>query len=321
MKKTKALLISLMCIEIVSFILVAVLFAFGVINIALFFILLTIDIILLSLNLFLLIKLTRKIKKNLLKLESKSINTSGDFMTDIYAILGIPKQYNPDGSLMSIYELLKIHPIYDETGTRLLTPYELLGILPKFDKNINEIPYVFVIKNRVGKIAKVDLTKRVLTRKLTEEEREQQIIARTLKERLAEAEKLGDTQKAQIIQKAIVAQKAEVKKKEIKYTQNTKFDKISVVNNSKAKLNIKKYPRLFEVKPRSSAASKPVAEPSQPVAAPSQSSNFVQNKLGGGKILSFNDGRNKSGDGRVNDTENADNGSKTSNAEDVELNK
>ena len=122
-----------------------------------------VDGALIALSIVLLVK---HIKKQREQLRSKSVQLTGDLMTDIYQILGIPIQYNPDGSIKSIYELLKINPIYDETGTRLLTPYEILKMMPRFDKNGNEIPTVFVIKKRVGRVAKVDLNKRVLTRKL-----------------------------------------------------------------------------------------------------------------------------------------------------------
>ncbi len=286
MKKTKALLISLLCVEIVSLIVLAVLFALNVITAALFFIFVAAVIIVCGINIFLLQKLVKKIKKQSVKMESKAIVSSGDFMTDIYAILGIPKQYNPDGSLMSIYELLKIHPIYDETGTRMLTPYELLGILPKFDKNINEIPYVFVIKNRIGKIAKVDLTQRVLTRKLTEEEQEQRIIQRTLKEKLAEAEKMGDSQKAAAIKTVIVAQKAtSAKKKEIKYTRDTKFSKIKVVDNSKVKIQSLFAKREDKDKPKPSAPKPQPATPSPgPQPQPQAPVSTVTSVTGGWKI-------------------------------------
>ncbi|MBQ7466995.1 MAG: hypothetical protein IJS74_02855 [Clostridia bacterium] len=185
------------------------------------------------------VMLIKSMKKPKYQLQSKTVQLTGDLNVDIYTILGIPIQYNPDGSIKSIYELLRIHPIYDETGTRLLTPYELLGMMPRFDQNGNEVPTVFVIKNRVGKIAKVDLNKRVLTRKLTDEELEQRMIEQALKKRLEEALKENDNKTAEVIVNKLnenkAAQKKEPKKPVIKYTRETKFDKIKLPEPDKKK--------------------------------------------------------------------------------------
>ena len=70
-------------------------------------------------------------------------------LLDAYGILGISPQYNSDGSLKDIFELLKIKPEYDESGNRILTVYERLGINPLFTPLGLEIPCVFRIKNRI----------------------------------------------------------------------------------------------------------------------------------------------------------------------------
>ena len=56
-----------------------------------------------------------------------------------------------DGAL-DLFTLLKIKPEFDEDGNRILTPYELLEVVPKFD-GVNEVPIVFAIKHRVNKVA------------------------------------------------------------------------------------------------------------------------------------------------------------------------
>ena len=73
---------------------------------------------------------------------------------EIYDILGIEIQYNSDGSVKDVFQLLGIEPVFDENGERILTPYELIGINPKFSSLAKEVPSVFVIKNRVKRVAK-----------------------------------------------------------------------------------------------------------------------------------------------------------------------
>ena len=71
----------------------------------------------------------------------------------LYNLLGIPPQYNEDGSIKNIFELLGIQPEFDDYGQRVPTIYEVLEILPKFDSNYNEIPSIVFIKNKVSKFA------------------------------------------------------------------------------------------------------------------------------------------------------------------------
>ena len=156
---------------------------------------------LLGLIIFLYVRLLRKIKKK--KSEKKEVVSSGNPMVDIYEALGIPIQYNKDGSIKDIYEVLGIEPQFDEEGNRLLTIYEILGIVPMFDKDGKEIPTVLIIKNRVKRFAKVDLSTRVLTRKLTEAEKEEKLIDETLKQKIYEAEKNCDKDKADAIKKVL----------------------------------------------------------------------------------------------------------------------
>ena len=191
-----------------------VLFAFRIFKLWLFLTFLCASLIGIAVCLVLLLKTIKKIKIMQLK-QSSSNKTTGNYMLDVYTLLGIPPQYNKDGSLKNIYEILQIKPVYDENGNRVYTVYELLGIKPMIDANGNEIPQVFAIKNRANRIARVSLSTAFLTRKLSPEEEEQKIIRETLEQKLKEAEQTGDNKKAEAIKKAIKAQdkKKDAKKK------------------------------------------------------------------------------------------------------------
>ena len=157
--------------------------------------------ILLCLCCFLLVKTHKKLKQK--NKEQENVQSTGNYIEDLYTVLGIPVQYNKDGSIKDLYDLLGIEPVYDEKGNRVLTIYELLGLMPKFNDKGEELPTVSVIKNRVGRVAKVDLSNRVLTRKLTDEEKEMIAMRELLTQKLKEAEKQGDAQKINAIKKVI----------------------------------------------------------------------------------------------------------------------
>ncbi len=100
--------------------------------------------------------LINKIYTKLLNLiKERKSKASVPTLLDIYAILGIPPQYNSDGSLKSVYQLLGINPQYAEDGSRILTIYELLGINPLFKQDGTEIPTILRVKNRVNSIVKL----------------------------------------------------------------------------------------------------------------------------------------------------------------------
>ena len=197
-------LISLFAVSIIDI----VLFVVKVFKLWLFLTVVAIIIGLAILFIYLFKKAINKYKKQNKKEEVKS---TGNYNIDLYTILGIPVQYNKDGTIKNIYELLGIDPVYDEEGNRILTVYELLQIMPKFNEQGQEVPSVFAIKNRVGKIAKVDISSRVLTRKLTEEEKERIAIREALTKKLKEAEENNDKPKQEAIKKIISQTK---KKKE-----------------------------------------------------------------------------------------------------------
>jgi len=203
MKKQK--MIYTICLPVLAVFLLTeiMLFVFG--KLSLFaFIGMTIGFIgLIALDIFLLVKVIKKINKLKKEKENAKFVSSGNYMIDLYGILGIPVQYNPDGTIKDIYELLGITPIYDENGDRVLTIYELLGIMPLFTKEGKEIPTILVIKNRVKRFAKVDLSTRVLHRRLSEKEREEQLIRQTLRKQMEIAEQNKDKAKVNKIKKVL----------------------------------------------------------------------------------------------------------------------
>lgn len=152
------------------------------------------------------------------KVEEKSYEQQ---LIDFYGRLGIPVQYNKDGSIQNPYTLLGLEPEFDENGNLLPTIYEKIGMMPRFTKDGKEIPTVFAIKNRAKRIAKVDLNNRVLTRKLTDKEKEDLLIKDLLKKKLEEAEKNGDVDKQDAIKKIVaskqVKREPEISVKPVKY--------------------------------------------------------------------------------------------------------
>lgn len=73
-------------------------------------------------------------------------------ITEFYKKIGLDKAEFFDGKKpKNLFKILKISPEFDSVGNRKLTPYELLGIVPKFE-NGKEVPIVFAIKNRVKKL-------------------------------------------------------------------------------------------------------------------------------------------------------------------------
>lgn len=121
-------------------------------------------------------------------------------LLNIYAILGIPPQYNPDGTLKDIYQLLQIEPQYDADGKRLLTIYELIGANPVFDKDGKEIPFVVRIKNRVDSIAKI----KEGTLPLTYKSQQAQIMGKVSAHKIQEIVNPAEKTEQKIINKAPV---------------------------------------------------------------------------------------------------------------------
>lgn len=200
MEKQKKIYLILLLISASLCVADIVLFVVNIFKLWLFLTLLGIFILSVIVFVILLIK---NAKRKKVVVEEEKVQSVGDYNIDLYRVLGIPLKYNEDGTVKNIYELLGIEPVYDEKGNRVETVYELLKMMPKFNSEGQEIPLVFSIKNRVGKIAKVDVSSRVLTRKLTEEEKEALVIKEALKQKLKEAEEKGDTKLQQAIKKVV----------------------------------------------------------------------------------------------------------------------
>ena len=64
-------------------------------------------------------------------------------------------QLKAKGDSFNIFKVLGFEPKFDENGERVLTPYEILGVLPQFSGG-KERPIVFAIKNRVRKIGRYE---------------------------------------------------------------------------------------------------------------------------------------------------------------------
>lgn len=258
-----------------------------------FSVLLAIDVVFIVL----LFKIVKKIKIS--KMNAKtSVKSTGNYMLDIYGVLGIEPQYDKDGNLINIYDLLHIKPIYDDNGERVLTIYELLGITPRFDKEGKEIPSYFVIKNRVGKFAKVSLSTAFLTRKLTPEEEEQKLIRETLKQKLDEAQKAGDKGKEKAIKKAINA------KDKAKSKSASKPEKATPFKGAPAADFVKK----IEIKSNSSGGggggkdkSKDKGKDSKPA------QGQKQDDKNGGNTTNKQQGTGQKTDDTVKETESSDN--------------
>ena len=75
---------------------------------------------------------------------------------EIYNTMGVsdPKFFN-EKKIVNLFKLLNIEPQFDDAGKRILTPYEILGVLPQIVDN-KEKPIVFAIKHKVSKIGKYD---------------------------------------------------------------------------------------------------------------------------------------------------------------------
>lgn len=76
-------------------------------------------------------------------------------LENFYESIGLqPKQFKSKDSL-NIFKMMGFEPKFNANGERVLTPYEILGVLPQFE-NGKEKPIVFAIKNRTARIGKYE---------------------------------------------------------------------------------------------------------------------------------------------------------------------
>lgn len=206
MNKRKKILMSVLFSIIALAIFVSVLFIVKAISLLPFILLIVAAVITIGVVSFFIAKLKRDLKRKQLEKLAADIapKKDNDDPTAIYKILGIPVRYDKNGRILTLYELLGLVPVYDENGNRVKTIYEELNINPKFDKNGKEIPAIAIIKNRVRKFAKVkDATSLMFTKKLTPEEKELLELRRLLRQKQEQAQQSGDTKKAEAASKAI----------------------------------------------------------------------------------------------------------------------
>lgn len=238
MKKKKNIFsILISCFSLIEAVFI-VLVSVGILKLWLFFVLFGVCAVPIAIFSILIAKLKKKIKLSKLKAKN-DIKTLGNYMLDVYTLLGIDPLYDKDGKLVDLYDILKIKPIFDDQGNRVLTVYEMLGVTPLFDKEGKEVPVVFAIKNRVGKIAKVRLSTEFLTRKLTPEEEEERLIQEMLKKKLEEAEKSGDAKKVKAIGK-VIKNSGKSDKGKKKAPATVSFVGVKVKTKSESKSNKKK---------------------------------------------------------------------------------
>ena len=131
-----------------------VLFLCGVFSTLVFALVLAVELISIGFLIWRIVDLSKKLKKKLLlkTIEDMRPAKKEDDPTAIYKELGIPVKYDADGRVLTIYELLGIVPIYDKNGKRVKTIYEELSINPSFNEEGVEIPTVVILKNRAEKI-------------------------------------------------------------------------------------------------------------------------------------------------------------------------
>lgn len=201
----------LFAIEAIVLIIAIVLFVFSVISLLTFLISLVFDSLIFMVSLYVVIK---KKKKNVKKINSnkeKIIITDQDIIA-LYGSVGIPIIRDEEGKIKDIFNLLGLEMTFDEYGNRLKTIYELLGIIPRFTKDGKEIPTFMVIKNRVKGFIKPKEKTGILTRTLTEEQKEELLLKQMLEQKLKESEEKGDDKKAKVIKKVIDQKKKEKEK-------------------------------------------------------------------------------------------------------------
>lgn len=222
-----------LAIDIVLIVLDVLLFSFSVIS--LFVFLLSLIFTLLFFIIFVVLSIKSK-KKKVQKVNpklAKIIITDQDVI-DLYNKAGIPIIYDEEGKIKDIFELLGLKVEYDENGNRITTIYERLKIVPRFDKSGKEIPTFLSIKNRVRGFIKPEKETGVLTRILSDEEKEELLLRQMLEQKLQESEAKGDTKKAKVIKK-VIEQKKKEKEEAPKKEGYVKMSKAKPVSMQKTK--------------------------------------------------------------------------------------
>ncbi|MBQ7452960.1 MAG: hypothetical protein IJS68_01685 [Clostridia bacterium] len=137
----------------------------GIIPLVPFVIILAVVLGVTALIIFALIKRRKKEIQLALKAKQEQEELRIKRLLQLYEIMGLEVQYNEDGSIKDVFELLNLKNLYNEKGERILTIYELLDILPTFNKDCVELPSIVVIKNIVKSFARGIAEPLVLTYK------------------------------------------------------------------------------------------------------------------------------------------------------------
>ena len=178
-----------------------VLFIFSVFPLYVFLVLLPLNLIAFTILFVIYMKNRKKVIQKINFKEGQITITDKDII-DLFNKAGIPIVKDQDGKIKNIFELLGIEPIFDNDGNRISTIYEQLSIVPRFYKNGKEKPTVLSIKNRAKKFLKTEKTG-VLTRKLSDSEKEEILIREMLRKKMEEAVAVGDKKKVNAIKNVI----------------------------------------------------------------------------------------------------------------------
>lgn len=117
--------------------------------------------------------------------------------------LGIPldRCVNKEG-IVDLFKLLGISPRLKADGSREITPYEILGVVPVFD-NGKEKPIVFAIKNRAQKLGHYEGSQKTFFYVSKKYEKEKTVVE-SLKANYRRAVCMGDVEQAEKILSTLV---------------------------------------------------------------------------------------------------------------------
>lgn len=117
-------------------------------------------------------------------------------IAEFYKRVGLSNPEFFDGKkIVNLFKILKVNPQTDEDGNRIKTPYEMLGVFPKFVNGV-EVPIVFAIKNRVLGIGRYEGEIKDFVYK-NQKVKEEKSIIQTLKEKYRAAIYAGDEETAE----------------------------------------------------------------------------------------------------------------------------
>ena len=123
------------------------------------------------------------------------VKFTSEKIAEFYKRVGLSKaEFFVGKKPVNLFKILKADPETDENGDRVKTPYEMLGVFPKFVDGV-EVPIVFAIKNRVLGIGKYEGEIKDFVY-ISQKVKEEKTIIQTLKEKYRAAIFAGDEETA-----------------------------------------------------------------------------------------------------------------------------